>query len=223
MHQASARRHHQILHKEPGTVFIGLNALRMRIRGPRQHPSSRSFISVSNTSFGVLNGNLSFCYSSFLGRLDATHYLQKLRAMAVEHFSDSDLLCQPYSRSECRWNREGALVTTTAANANISRTYRRACGCDSPLSARSASKKRNPRYPVSASRRGKEGWVVLNYMVNLEGSTYEIEATAYAGDRSFFGAAKRAAERYQYGTAHVDGMPIYSGAATRIKFRLSEG
>ena len=129
--------------------------------------------------------------------------VQKLRAMAVEHFSDSDLLCQPYSRERCRWNREGALVTTTAAT--ISKTYRRACGCDSPLSARSASKKRNPRYPVSASRQGKEGWVVLNYMVNLEGSTYEIEATAYAGDRSFFGAAKRAAERYQYGTAHFNG------------------
>ena len=84
-------------------------------------------------------------------------------------------------------------------------------------------KKRNPRYPVSASRRGKEDWVVLNYMVDLEGSTYEIEATAYAGDRLFVSAAKRAAERYQYGTAHVDGRPIYSGAATRIKFRLSEG
>ena len=60
-------------------------------------------------------------------------------------------------------------------------------------------------------------------MVDPEGNTYEIEATAYAGDRSFFGAAKRAAERYQYGTAHVDGRPIYSGAATRIPFRLSEG
>ena len=84
-------------------------------------------------------------------------------------------------------------------------------------------KKRNPRYPVSASRQGKEGWVVLNYMVDPEGNTYEIEATAYAGDRSFVNAAKRAAERYQYEPAHVDGKPIHSGAATRITFRLSEG
>ena len=58
-------------------------------------------------------------------------------------------------------------------------------------------KKRNPRYPVGASRQGKEGWVVLNYMVYPEGNTYEIEATAYASDRSFVDAAKRAARRYR--------------------------
>ena len=84
-------------------------------------------------------------------------------------------------------------------------------------------KKRNPRYPVSASRRGEEGWVALNYMVDPEGSACEIEATAYAGDRLFVSATKRAAERYQYEPPHVDGKPIYSGAATRITFRLSEG
>ena len=60
-------------------------------------------------------------------------------------------------------------------------------------------------------------------MVDPEGSACEIEATAYAGDRSFVSAAKRAAERYQYEPAHADGKPIYSGAATRITFRLSEG
>ena len=57
-------------------------------------------------------------------------------------------------------------------------------------------KKRNPRYLVSASRRGEEAWVVSNYMIDLEGSTYEIEATSCAGDRSFVSAAKVAAERY---------------------------
>ena len=82
-------------------------------------------------------------------------------------------------------------------------------------------KKRNPRYPVSASRQGKEGWVVLNYMVDPEGNTYEIEATAYAGDRSFVNAAKRAARRYRYTPAHFNGEPMHSGAATRITFRLS--
>ena len=60
-------------------------------------------------------------------------------------------------------------------------------------------------------------------MGDLEGSAYKIEATAYAGDRSFVSAAQRAAELYQYEPAHVDGTPIYSGAATKIKFRLSEG
>ena len=84
-------------------------------------------------------------------------------------------------------------------------------------------KKRNPRYPINSLQQGKEGWVVLNYMVDPEGNTYEIEATAYAGDPSFVKAAKRAAKRYQYEPAHFNGEPMHSGAATRITFRLSEG
>ena len=83
-------------------------------------------------------------------------------------------------------------------------------------------KKRNPRYPINSLQQGKEGWVVLNYMVDPEGNTYEIEATAYAGDPSFVKAAKRAAKRYQYEPAHFNGEPMHSGAATRITFRLSE-
>ena len=62
---------------------------------------------------------------------------------------------------------------------------------------------------------------MLNYMVDPEGNTYEIEATAYAGDRSFVNAAKRAARRYRYTPAHFNGEPMHSGAATRITFRLS--
>ena len=82
-------------------------------------------------------------------------------------------------------------------------------------------KKRNPRYPVGASRQGKEGWVVLNYMVDPEGNTYEIEAATHAGDRPFVNAVKRAARRYRYTPAHFNGEPMHSGAATRITFRLS--
>ena len=36
-------------------------------------------------------------------------------------------------------------------------------------------KKWNPRYAVSASRQGKEGWVVLNYMVDPEGNTFKFD------------------------------------------------
>ena len=61
---------------------------------------------------------------------------------------------------------------------------------------------------------------MLNYMVDPEGNTYEIEATTYAGDRSFVDAAKTALLSYNYMTSHFNGEPMHSSAANKITFRL---
>ena len=61
---------------------------------------------------------------------------------------------------------------------------------------------------------------MLNYMVDPEGNTYEIEATTYAGDRSFVDAAKTAARRYNYMTSHFNGEPMHSSAVNKATFRL---
>jgi len=57
-------------------------------------------------------------------------------------------------------------------------------------------------------------------MVDPEGNTYEIEATTYAGDRSFVDAAKTAARRYKYKTSHFNGEPMHSSAVNKVTFRL---
>ena len=61
---------------------------------------------------------------------------------------------------------------------------------------------------------------MLNYVVDPEGNTYEIEATTYAGDRSFVDAAKTAARRYKYMTSHFNGEPLHSSAVNEVTFRL---
>ena len=61
---------------------------------------------------------------------------------------------------------------------------------------------------------------MLNYVVDPEGNTYEIEATTYAGDRSFVDAAKTAARRYKYMTSKFNGEPMHSSAVNKVMFRL---
>ena len=61
---------------------------------------------------------------------------------------------------------------------------------------------------------------MLNYMVDPEGNTHEIEATTYAGDLSFVDAAKTAARQYKYMTSHFNGEPMHSSAVNKVTFRL---
>ena len=83
--------------------------------------------------------------------------------------------------------------------------------------------KENPRYPREAVKQGIEGWVTLHYMVSPSGTPYEIEIVDSSGNKSLEQAAKRAAKKYQYEPAQMNGSPIDAGAATRIIFALSGG
>lgn len=83
--------------------------------------------------------------------------------------------------------------------------------------------KENPNYPRDAQLAGIEGWVTLHYMVSPSGNPYEIEVVDSSGNRSLERAARRAAKKYQYDPAQLNGTPIDAGAATRITFALSGG
>ena len=82
--------------------------------------------------------------------------------------------------------------------------------------------KRNPSYPRDALRAGIEGWVTLHYMVSPLGSPYDIEVVDSSGNKSLERAAKRAAKKYQYEPAQMNGSPIDAGTATRITFSFAE-
>lgn len=79
---------------------------------------------------------------------------------------------------------------------------------------------KKPRYPRNAREQSIEGWVVVNFMVDPEGNTYEVEATGFGGHRSFVKSAIRAAKQYQYQPARADGEPIHAAAAVMIKFAI---
>ena len=83
--------------------------------------------------------------------------------------------------------------------------------------------KENPRYPREAVKQGIEGWVTLHYMVSPSGSPYEIEIVDSSGNKSLEQAAKRAAKKFKYEPAQMNGSPIDAGAATRIQFQFSGG
>lgn len=82
--------------------------------------------------------------------------------------------------------------------------------------------KEKPRYPQEALTQGIEGWVTLHYMVSPSGSPYEVEVVDSSGNKSLERAAKRAAKKYQYEPAELNGSPIDAGAATRITFSFAE-
>ena len=82
--------------------------------------------------------------------------------------------------------------------------------------------KETPRYPLDARRDGIEGWVTLHYMVSPSGSPYEIEVVDSSGNKSLEREAKRAAKKYQYEPARLNGLPIDAGASTRITFSFVE-
>ena len=79
----------------------------------------------------------------------------------------------------------------------------------------------NPSYPRKKQKMGEVGWTIVNYMVDPAGNTYDITVRSSSGDKSFDRAAIKAAEKYRYQPATVDGSPVDSSAATRITFDLS--
>ena len=80
---------------------------------------------------------------------------------------------------------------------------------------------KKPRYPRNALEQGIEGWVVVNFMVNRQGEPYEIEATAFAGHKSFSKAAVRAIQRSTFKPARTNGETINAGTAVMTRFALS--
>lgn len=91
-----------------------------------------------------------------------------------------------------------------------------------PFELPQAVSKKNPRYPMSARDKGIEGWVQLHFMVDSSGRTYEIEVTDSVGDEAFRRAAVRAAKKYQYDPARLDGLPIDAADATKITFLMAD-
>lgn len=77
-----------------------------------------------------------------------------------------------------------------------------------------------PNYPRSAQQKGVEGWVQLNFMVDPSGRTYEIEVTDSSGDKAFRNAAVRAAKRYQYAPAQLNGLPIDAASNMKVTFQM---
>lgn len=64
-----------------------------------------------------------------------------------------------------------------------------------------------PAYPKDALRRRIEGWVQLNYVVNPDGTTGEVEIVDSSVEGMFDAAAVKAVEQFKYTPAQWNGFP----------------
>lgn len=79
----------------------------------------------------------------------------------------------------------------------------------------------NPVYPGVALTQGKEGWVVLSFVVSPEGTVTEPMIEDSSGSEAFERAALRAVENWTYSPATQDGQPVeHAMTKSRITFQL---
>jgi TonB family protein len=68
-------------------------------------------------------------------------------------------------------------------------------------------KRIDPKYPVSAARKGAEGWVEISFVVDENGKVIDPIIEDAGGHRAFKKAAMNAVKRWQYKPAKKDGKP----------------
>jgi TonB family protein len=73
-------------------------------------------------------------------------------------------------------------------------------------------------YPTSERINGRDGWVMLNLMVDPRGKPYEIAVTDSSGNKVLEQAALEAAKNWEFEPATLNGTPI--DACTRVKARF---
>jgi len=82
----------------------------------------------------------------------------------------------------------------------------------------------NPTYPQAALSSGKEGWVMLSFVVSPAGDVTEPMIEDSSGVEDLERAALRAVERWKYNPATQDGEPVEQAMVkTRLYFQLEDG
>jgi periplasmic protein TonB len=78
-----------------------------------------------------------------------------------------------------------------------------------------------PRYPATALRNSQEGWVDVQYTINVDGSVSNIAVVSAEPRHVFDSAAIDALRRAKFSPALRDGQAIASQQQKRIEFKLS--
>lgn len=77
-----------------------------------------------------------------------------------------------------------------------------------------------PLYPISAKRRGIEGWVELAFTVTAAGSVKDVEVVRAEPPGVFDQAAISAIYRWKFRPRTVDGRPVSARVSQRLSFEL---
>lgn len=116
--------------------------------------------------------------------------------------------------------QEEATKTAAASNSNPVATTNASAGGSETREAIPISSIR-PRYPSTALRNNQEGWVDVQYTVNVDGSVSNISVISAEPRHVFDNAAIDALRRAKFSPAMRDGAAIASQQQKRIEFKLS--
>jgi len=77
-----------------------------------------------------------------------------------------------------------------------------------------------PEYPRDAMMSGTQGYVVVEFTINLEGGTQDIAVVDATPQRTFDQAARRAVSRWKFKPLVENGQPVEKRVQRRIDFKL---
>ncbi|MBE1302354.1 MAG: TonB family protein [Alteromonadaceae bacterium] len=81
----------------------------------------------------------------------------------------------------------------------------------------------SPTYPVSAARRGKEGWVQVSFVVDEEGNVVDPVIHDSSGVHGFEKASLNAVKKWKYTPAMVDGEPVEQcHSRVKLSFKMRD-
>ena len=77
-----------------------------------------------------------------------------------------------------------------------------------------------PVYPLTAKRRGIEGWVRVRFVVDAEGRVQEVTVIEAEPDGIFDETVTRCVYGWRFKPGTVDGIPVSAWAETTVRFEL---
>ena len=84
-------------------------------------------------------------------------------------------------------------------------------------------KRVHPKYPMSAAREAREGWVKLSFVIEKNGSVSNVLVNESSGSKDFDREAKRAVAKWKYEPAYENGKPIQQCAnSVQLAFRMTK-
>ncbi len=129
----------------------------------------------------------------------------------------AQLAAQQQAAQAAQASRQAASAPQSASNSAVGAA---ATGPTGPTTEAVLTRAAAPHYPPAAVRSRQEGWVVVSFTVDEDGTTSNIQVIDAQPRRIFDRAAIEAVQRYRFTPATRNGAPVTSARQQRIEFKL---